>query len=318
MHSNEEEPPLAPTREKPVCSNEDPAQWINKEKKPGILFPTTTISNLLLDNFLQPKIWSIWHRHNISHRPTNNRQQQKNFLEPTTSGCCFILLCRKIPWKNDEIILSLPFFTTHSLWNPHQWGGHLPVYHKHFPWGHQWSPVAKPRSSSQFLSNSTHEQPLTGFITTSFSSPLASKTTCSSALGGPRSWVQLLDTPFHSSTVWSLRPLASDLFLLYSCPLGARFLALTIIFYSEDSPVHISAPTSPINFSCCVPFIHACSVAQPCPTLCDPMNCSLPGSSVHGIFRHEYWSGLWFPTLGDLPNLWIKPLSRQLSPLHIL
>ena len=28
-----------------------------------------------------------------------------------------------------------------------------------------------------------------------------------------------------------------------------------------------------------------CSVAQPCPTLCDPMNCSLPGSSLHGIFQ---------------------------------
>ena len=25
--------------------------------------------------------------------------------------------------------------------------------------------------------------------------------------------------------------------------------------------------------------------AQSCPTLCDPMNCSLPGSSVHGIFQ---------------------------------
>ena len=24
---------------------------------------------------------------------------------------------------------------------------------------------------------------------------------------------------------------------------------------------------------------------QLCPTLCDPMDCSLPGSSVHGIFR---------------------------------
>ena len=29
--------------------------------------------------------------------------------------------------------------------------------------------------------------------------------------------------------------------------------------------------------------MHACSVAQSCPTLCDPMDCSLPGSSVHGI-----------------------------------
>ena len=28
-----------------------------------------------------------------------------------------------------------------------------------------------------------------------------------------------------------------------------------------------------------------CSVAQSCPTLCDPMDCSLPGSSVHGILQ---------------------------------
>ena len=27
------------------------------------------------------------------------------------------------------------------------------------------------------------------------------------------------------------------------------------------------------------------SVAQSCPTLCDPMDYSLPGSSVHGIFQ---------------------------------
>ena len=25
--------------------------------------------------------------------------------------------------------------------------------------------------------------------------------------------------------------------------------------------------------------------AQSCPTLCDPMDCSLPGSSVHGILQ---------------------------------
>ena len=26
-------------------------------------------------------------------------------------------------------------------------------------------------------------------------------------------------------------------------------------------------------------------VGQSCPILCDPMDCSLPGSSVHGIFQ---------------------------------
>ena len=33
-------------------------------------------------------------------------------------------------------------------------------------------------------------------------------------------------------------------------------------------------------------------VAQSCPTLSDPMDCSLPGSSIHGISRQEYWSGM--------------------------
>ena len=37
-------------------------------------------------------------------------------------------------------------------------------------------------------------------------------------------------------------------------------------------------------------------VAQSCPTLSDPMNCSLPGSSVHGFSRQEYWSGVPLPS----------------------
>ena len=35
---------------------------------------------------------------------------------------------------------------------------------------------------------------------------------------------------------------------------------------------------------------------------CDPMDCSPPVSSVHGISRQEYWSGLPFPSPGDLPT----------------
>ena len=52
-----------------------------------------------------------------------------------------------------------------------------------------------------------------------------------------------------------------------------------------------------------------CSVTQSCPTLCDPMDCSLPGSSIRGIFQQEYWSGLPFPTPEDLPNSGIEPVS---------
>ena len=32
-------------------------------------------------------------------------------------------------------------------------------------------------------------------------------------------------------------------------------------------------------------LIHACWVVSVCPTLCNPMDCSLPGSSVHGILQ---------------------------------
>ena len=34
---------------------------------------------------------------------------------------------------------------------------------------------------------------------------------------------------------------------------------------------------------CACVFVHACSVAQSCPVLCNPMDSSPPGSLVHGI-----------------------------------
>ena len=40
------------------------------------------------------------------------------------------------------------------------------------------------------------------------------------------------------------------------------------------------------------------TLAQSCLTLCDPMDYSPPGSSVHGIFQARIW-GLPFPTPGD-------------------
>ena len=32
-------------------------------------------------------------------------------------------------------------------------------------------------------------------------------------------------------------------------------------------------------------YVCVCSVTKSCPTLCDPMDYSLPGSSVHGILQ---------------------------------
>ena len=43
------------------------------------------------------------------------------------------------------------------------------------------------------------------------------------------------------------------------------------------------------------------------------MDYSPPGSSVHGILRQEYWSGLTVPSARDLPNTEIEPGSPVLQ-----
>ena len=45
-------------------------------------------------------------------------------------------------------------------------------------------------------------------------------------------------------------------------------------------------------------------VTHLCPTLCDPMNCSLPGSSVHGILqaRRLEWVAIPFSRGSSQPN----------------
>ena len=50
---------------------------------------------------------------------------------------------------------------------------------------------------------------------------------------------------------------------------------------------------------------------QLCLTLCDRMDYSPPGSSVQGFSRQVYWSGLPFPSPGDLPN----PGTESVSPV---
>ena len=61
---------------------------------------------------------------------------------------------------------------------------------------------------------------------------------------------------------------------------------------------------------------------QSCVAFCDPMD-----SSPLGFSRQEYWSGLPFPSPGDLPDPGIKPMSLTLpasadvffttSPAHV-
>ena len=54
---------------------------------------------------------------------------------------------------------------------------------------------------------------------------------------------------------------------------------------------------------------------QSFPTFCDPMDCSPPGSSVHGLSRQEHWSELPFPPPVDLPDPGIEPTSLMSDAL---
>ena len=79
--------------------------------------------------------------------------------------------------------------------------------------------------------------------------------------------------------------------------------SITATIYWVETPASHSSKC--LTYGC----VHACSIVQPCLTLCDPMDCSLPGPSVHRTSQREYWSGLPFPPLGDLPDTGIKPTS---------
>ena len=56
-------------------------------------------------------------------------------------------------------------------------------------------------------------------------------------------------------------------------------------------------------------YVRTCSVAQSCPTLWDPMDWSLLGSTVHGIFQARILQLVAIPSSGDLPNPGIKLVS---------
>ena len=53
--------------------------------------------------------------------------------------------------------------------------------------------------------------------------------------------------------------------------------------------------------------VYVCVPAQSCPALCDPMDCRLPGPSVHGIFQTKILE--WVANSRDLPDPGTEPAS---------
>ena len=65
---------------------------------------------------------------------------------------------------------------------------------------------------------------------------------------------------------------------------------------------------------CCVRVL----VAQLCPTLCDPWTVAHQAPLSMEFSRQEYWSGLPFPSPGDLPEPGIEPRSPALPAGSLL
>ena len=63
----------------------------------------------------------------------------------------------------------------------------------------------------------------------------------------------------------------------------------------------------------CIKVKSESEVAQSCPTLHDPMDCSPPGSSVHGIFQARVLEWVAIAFSGDLPILGIKSMSLAMQ-----
>ena len=94
---------------------------------------------------------------------------------------------------------------------------------------------------------------------------------------------------------------------------------LTSAIQQSDSVIHICMC---VCVCVCVCVFHVLSVAQSCPTVCDPVDCSLPGFSVHGVFQARILEWVAISFSGDLPNPGIEPTSPALAdgflPLHHL
>ena len=66
------------------------------------------------------------------------------------------------------------------------------------------------------------------------------------------------------------------------------------------------------------PHAVLCLVAQSCLTLCDPMDCSPPDSSVHGILQAKILEWVAMPSLRGSSQPRIEPMSPELQILYSL
>ena len=85
---------------------------------------------------------------------------------------------------------------------------------------------------------------------------------------------------------------------------------------SKNTPTHLSLEPLHILLVClkgffsCPLFLIKVLVTQSCLTLCNPMDCSTPGSPDRGVLQARILEWVAIPFSGDLPNPEIEPGSR--------
>ena len=94
---------------------------------------------------------------------------------------------------------------------------------------------------------------------------------------------------------------------LYICILSLFFFHYLPIYFTTEHGV--AFPGLCIQFSSVIYLIcWYCLVTKSCQTLCDPMDCSLPGSYVHGISHARIleWVAISFSRVSPQPKLWTQ------------
>ena len=110
-------------------------------------------------------------------------------------------------------------------------------------------------------------------------SPVTSTTECCFSFGSVSSFFLELFLHWSPVAYWAPTNLGSSSFSVLSFCLFILFMGFSRQEYSSGLPF-----PSPVDQNSSVQLS---SVAQLCPTLCDPMNCSTPGLPVHHLRKSQ-------------------------------
>ena len=140
-------------------------------------------------------------------------------------------------------------------------------------------------------------------------------------------WRSIQASPPKWICSWSFRPLSCSIvcaliaiapasflwnntyLVVYNCIrlyISIEFLVISHTLFAIISPTPtLSSPPSHLHKAKCM-LKSESEVAQSCPTLCDPINWSLPRSSVHGIFQARVleWVAIYFSRGYSQPRDW--------------